>query len=78
MITVTELLQPVETDLETLLGDLRSLIGAGHPILQAAAEHLFSAGGKRLRPGIVLLLSRALDPAVSSACATGAWPRSRR
>ena len=61
MITVTELLQPVETDLETLLGDLRSLIGAGHPILQAAAEHLFSAGGKRLRPGIVLLLSRALS-----------------
>ena len=60
MVTVTELLQPVETDLETLLGDLRSLIGAGHPILQAAAEHLFSAGGKRLRPGIVLLLSRAL------------------
>ncbi|QNI64229.1 solanesyl diphosphate synthase [Synechococcus sp. A15-44] len=61
MSTVTELLQPVETDLETLLGDLRSLIGAGHPILQAAAEHLFSAGGKRLRPGIVLLLSRALS-----------------
>ena len=55
MSTVTELLQPVETDLETLLGDLRSLIGAGHPILQAAAEHLFSAGGKRLRPGICLL-----------------------
>ena len=61
MSTVTELLQPVENDLETLLGDLRSLIGAGHPILQAAAEHLFSAGGKRLRPGIVLLLSRALS-----------------
>ena len=60
MITVTELLQPVETDLETLLGDLRKLIGAGHPILQAAAEHLFSAGGKRIRPGIVLLISRAL------------------
>jgi all-trans-nonaprenyl-diphosphate synthase len=38
------------------------LIGAGHPILQAAAEHLFSAGGKRLRPGIVLLLSRAIAP----------------
>merc|ERR1739841_302224 len=60
MSTVTELLQPVEADLEILLTDLRSLIGAGHPILQAAAEHLFSAGGKRLRPGIVLLISRAL------------------
>ncbi len=61
MFTVTELLEPVENDLETLLGDLRSLIGAGHPILQAAAEHLFSAGGKRVRPGIVLLISRALS-----------------
>ena len=62
MSTVAQLLQPVESDLEQLLSDLRALIGAGHPILQAAAEHLFSAGGKRLRPGIVLLLSRALDP----------------
>ena len=62
MTTVTELLQPVELDLEALLTDLRSLIGAGHPILQAAAEHLFSAGGKRIRPGIVLLISRALSP----------------
>ena len=62
MTTVTELLQPVEQDLEALLTDLRSLIGADHPILQAAAEHLFSAGGKRLRPGIVLLVSRALSP----------------
>ena len=61
MATVAELLQPVEVDLETLLSDLRHLIGAGHPILQAAAEHLFSAGGKRLRPGIVLLISRALS-----------------
>ncbi len=61
MATVTELLQPVELDLETLVADLRSLIGAEHPILQAAAEHLFSAGGKRLRPGIVLLISRALS-----------------
>ena len=63
MTTVAKLLQPVESDLENLLSDLRNLIGAGHPILQAAAEHLFSAGGKRLRPGIVLLLARALDPA---------------
>ncbi len=61
MTTATDLLQPVELDLEVLLSDLRSLIGAGHPILQAAAEHLFSAGGKRLRPGIVLLVSRALS-----------------
>jgi len=58
MNTVTELLQPVENDLDDLILELKNLIGAGHPILQAAAEHLFSAGGKRLRPGIVLLISK--------------------
>ena len=47
MNTVTELLQPVENDLDDLILELKNLIGAGHPILQAAAEHLFSAGGKR-------------------------------
>ena len=61
MTTVTELLQPVEKDLEDLILELKNLIGAGHPILQAAAEHLFSAGGKRLRPGIVLLISKAIS-----------------
>ncbi len=60
MTTVTDILQPVDQDLEILVNDLRSLIGARHPILQAAAEHLFSARGKRLRPGIVLLISRAI------------------
>ena len=59
MITATEILEPVELDLEALLSDLRSLIGAGHPILQAAAEPLCSAWGTRFRPGIVLLISRA-------------------
>ncbi len=72
MTTVTELLEPVELDLETLLTELRTLIGADHPILQAAAEHLFSAGGKRIRPGIVLLISRAL------ALDGGLSPRHRR
>ena len=43
MTTVTELLQPVESDLENLVANLRGLIGTKHPILQAAAEHLFSS-----------------------------------
>ncbi|MFN9646461.1 MAG: solanesyl diphosphate synthase [Cyanobacteriota bacterium] len=62
MSTVAELLLPVAADLDELVADLRQLIGARHPILQAAAEHLFAAGGKRLRPGIVLLISRAISP----------------
>ena len=46
MNTVTELLQPVENDLDDLILELKNLIGAGHPILQAAAEHLLVRVGK--------------------------------
>lgn len=59
MISSTSLFDPVELDLRLLTDNLKQLISARHPILGAAAEHLFEAGGKRLRPAIVLLVSRA-------------------
>lgn len=62
MTSATSLFAPVETDLTLLAKNLKSLVGARHPILYAAAEHLFGAGGKRIRPAIVLLLSRATLP----------------
>ncbi|MCP5990067.1 polyprenyl synthetase family protein, partial [Klebsiella pneumoniae] len=48
--------------MQLLTDTLKQLIGARHPILYAAADHLFGAGGKRLRPAVVLLLSRATMP----------------
>nr|YP_009314746.1 Prenyl transferase [Neoizziella asiatica]SCW23201.1 Prenyl transferase [Neoizziella asiatica] len=48
----------VEKDLKILNQNLRSMVGARHPILNAASEHLFSAGGKRLRPALVILVAR--------------------
>lgn len=62
MTSATSLFFPVEADLRLLTDNLKQLVGARHPILYAAAEHLFGAGGKRLRPAIVLLLSRATMP----------------
>ncbi|MEO0868888.1 MAG: solanesyl diphosphate synthase [Cyanobacteria bacterium J06642_11] len=59
MTSTTSLFAPVEADLSLLTDNLKQLVGARHPILYAAAEHLFGAGGKRIRPAIVLLLSRA-------------------
>lgn len=60
MTSVTSLFAPVDADLAQLVNNLKQLIGARHPILYAAAEHLFQAGGKRMRPAIVLLLARAI------------------
>ncbi|UBF25923.1 solanesyl diphosphate synthase [Kovacikia minuta CCNUW1] len=59
MTSTTSLFSPVEADLCILMENLKSLIGARHPVLYAAAEHLFGAKGKRVRPAIVLLVSRA-------------------
>ena len=62
MTSATSLFSPVEADLAILTDNLKNLVGARHKILYAAAEHLFGAGGKRIRPAIVLLLARAISP----------------
>ena len=62
MTSATSLFLPVEADLALLTDNLKNLVGARHKILYAAAEHLFGAGGKRIRPAIVLLLARAVSP----------------
>ncbi|MBW4680915.1 MAG: solanesyl diphosphate synthase [Microcoleus vaginatus WJT46-NPBG5] len=59
MTSATSLFSPVEADLRMLTENLKQLVSARHPILFAAAEHLFGATGKRVRPAIVLLISRA-------------------
>ena len=48
----------IQKELYTLDQNLKKMVGAKHPILYAAAEHLFYAGGKRIRPAIVLLVAR--------------------
>ena len=62
MTSVMSLFSPVDTDLSVMTENLKQLIGAQHPILYAAAERLFGAGGKRVRPAIVLLVARATMP----------------
>ena len=50
---------PIKNELVTLDTNLKKMIGAKNPILYAAAKHLFYAGGKRIRPAIVLLIAKA-------------------
>ena len=58
----TKIFYPVEADLLLLTENLKQLVPARHPILYAAAEYLFGAEGKRVRPAIVLLASRTTMP----------------
>ncbi|GMP53401.1 hypothetical protein CsSME_00018860 [Camellia sinensis var. sinensis] len=58
-IAVANLFQVVADDLQTLNKNLQSIVGADNPVLMSAAEQIFSAGGKRMRPALVFLVSRA-------------------
>ena len=58
-VTLGEIVTPVENDLQILDTNLKESIGERHPLLLAAAEQIFGAGGKRLRPLLVLLIARA-------------------
>lgn len=53
------ILAPVAGDMEAMNANLRAVVGDRHPMLVAAAEQIFGAGGKRLRPALVFLVARA-------------------
>jgi all-trans-nonaprenyl-diphosphate synthase len=56
---LTEVLTPVKADLDQMNQNLKNVVGARHPMLMAAADQIFGAGGKKLRPVIVFLVARA-------------------
>ncbi|KAK1299022.1 hypothetical protein QJS10_CPB14g00493 [Acorus calamus] len=61
-VSVSSLLATVTDDLQMLNKNLRSIVGAENPVLVSAADQIFGAGGKRLRPAMVFLVARATAP----------------
>lgn len=54
-----EILMPVAADMQQMNENLRNVVGNRHPMLMAAADQIFGAGGKKLRPMLVFLVARA-------------------
>ncbi|KAM0811426.1 hypothetical protein AB5N19_11782 [Seiridium cardinale] len=52
-------LRIVAKEMKFLTGNIRQLLGSGHPSLDRAAKYYTQAEGKHVRPMIVLLMSRA-------------------
>lgn len=50
--------QSIKNELKQLDNNLYSMIAADNAILYSAAQQLFNAGGKRIRPTIILLIAR--------------------
>lgn len=74
-LSLGQLIAPVAKDLESLNENLLANVGERHPLLMAAAEQIFSAGGKRMRPALVYLV--ALGTA-QLAGLSGIQPKHRR
>ncbi|KAK6946581.1 Polyprenyl synthetase [Dillenia turbinata] len=58
-VSLPSLFEVVAEDLQMLKQNLLSIVGAENPVLMPAAEQIFGAGGKRMRPALVFLVSRA-------------------
>nr|YP_009399525.1 prenyl transferase [Dictyomenia sonderi]ARW69131.1 prenyl transferase [Dictyomenia sonderi] len=54
-------MKSIETELKQLNQNLHTMIAAENPILYSAAEQLFNAGGKRIRPTVIFLISKLLN-----------------
>lgn len=52
-------LRAVAKEMKLLTGNIRKLLGSGHPSLDRVAKYYTQAQGKHVRPLIVLLMSRA-------------------
>ncbi|AQZ17644.1 COQ1 (YBR003W) [Zygosaccharomyces parabailii] len=50
----------VSNEMNTLAKNIMALIGSGHPVLNRVTSYYFETEGKKVRPLMVLLLSRAL------------------
>lgn len=61
-VNLKDIRRPVDSDMEVCRQNLVDVVGRRHPLLRAAADQIFSAGGKRIRPLIVLLVARATFP----------------
>lgn len=72
-VTMEQVSAPVAEDMDVCRQNLLNVVGERHPMLLAAANQIFSAGGKRLRPLIVLLVARATYPLTGLRCVGGLW-----
>ncbi len=62
IVTETDFLQPIRQELETFEQRLRATVQADLGPVSEAMEHILEAGGKRLRPALVLLAAKLGQP----------------
>src|SRR5579875_117465 len=62
VVAAAAFLQPVKTDLQAVEARMQAELGSDVRTISALSRHLLEAGGKRLRPAMVALAARAVNP----------------
>lgn len=58
-LSIEDIMAPVGKDMTEMNQNLLNVVGERHPMLKAAAEQIFGAGGKKLRPMLIFLVAHA-------------------
>lgn len=59
LLDISKITAPVKVDMDEMNKNLLNIVGERHPMLMAAAEQIFGAGGKKLRPMLIFLVAHA-------------------
>lgn len=57
--SLTEVLAPIAEDLRMADGEIRARLSSDVPLIGSVADYIIAAGGKRLRPAVLMLVARA-------------------
>lgn len=57
LLDIATITAPVRSDMDEMNQNLLNIVGERHPMLMAAAEQIFGAGGKKIRPMLIFLVS---------------------
>lgn len=57
LLDIATITAPVRSDMDEMNQNLLNIVGERHPMLRAAAEQIFGAGGKKLRPMLIFLVA---------------------
>lgn len=58
-IPIETITAPVAQDMVLMNENLKNIVGQRHPMLMAAADQIFGAGGKKMRPLLIFLVAHA-------------------
>ena len=77
-VDIADVTRPVADDVTAMNKRLRDIVANRHPRLQSAADQIFGAGGKKLRPVLVFLVARATGQLTGLRCGFAADLRRER